>query len=173
MFCWGQGSRLIGFFQSYQVLLFREVKSFATAVSLSRFYGHYGRSQEASKAVRKRSRRNAHRAPLRASLGIGSPTSNVARYSPPAAAARVRSCVSVLCCEGCRQWGVRCWGGRTGGRGAVQAGLAVLESAGVRCCATAGVAIGGVDAGGRRGGRVRGAWKVRGILGASRRLRRR
>ena len=44
------------------------------------FYGHYGRSQEAFQAYRKRSCRDAHCAPLRAALGVGAPTSDVARH---------------------------------------------------------------------------------------------
>jgi hypothetical protein len=76
----------ICFCQSYYVLLFREIKSLPRLYLLLGFYGRYGhhsqdgRSQNAAKAVQRRSRRGVRRAPLRASLGGGAPTSGVGRY---------------------------------------------------------------------------------------------
>ena len=69
---------------------------------------------------------------------------------------------------GCRQSGVRCWGGRTGGGGGARAGLVVSEGgSNVRGCVMAGAALGGVRVGVGRGGRVRGAWNVGGTRNVS------
>ena len=96
----------------------------------------------------------------------------VARAAAGMGAEGGRAAVWVRMRPGCRQMGVRCWGGWMGGGSGARAGLAVAGGAGVRGCVRAGAAVGGVRVGVRRGGRVGGAWNV-GVLGASQRLRRR
>ena len=86
----------------------------------------------------------------------------VARAAAGMGAEGDRVAVWVRTRPGCRQTGVRCWGGRMGGGAGARAGLAVAGGAGVRGCVRAGAAVGGVRVGVRGGGGVGGAWNVGG-----------